>query len=100
VSEELAAEARELATTWRRMASVCGPGQDRLALESCALDLDRLAESWAMVANPTTARKEDGKTDSELESASRLLREVAAYFGESCDHELARRVREWCGMKG
>ena len=39
-------DARDLADTWRRHASQLSPGNMRLTLESCAMDLDRLAESW------------------------------------------------------
>jgi len=54
-------DARELVGTWKRMAGVCEPGPGKLALESCALDLDRLSESW--VSAQPNDKLRDGATE-------------------------------------
>lgn len=44
-------DARKLAQTWREHATKIDAGDLRLGLESCALDLDRMAEAWALPNN-------------------------------------------------
>lgn len=51
---------------------------------------------WRLRPKDEPAREAQRAKDLQrLASAARLLHDISMYFGPSCEHELARRVRGW-----